>query len=126
VPDLLADLLNGQVGLDQEASCLGHAALEDPLLHGAAGLAPDRGREVGRRQVHRRGYVPERDALVVAGLDEFEDVGEQGLRLEPGVADDVGRQVSRTTLARVMSAAARTASRLSSASSSCAAMSPGC
>src|SRR5215207_8734154 len=92
VADPPADLLHRQVGLDQETPCLRHAALGDPLLHCPSRLAPyDRG-EVAPRQAHRPRHVLERDALVVAILDEAEDLGEQGLVVEPEIAHDVSRQ----------------------------------
>src|SRR5918995_3143165 len=66
VADLPADLLNRQVGLDQETTRLHHAALGNPLLHRPPRLTPyDRG-EVARRQAYRPRHVLERDALAVA------------------------------------------------------------
>src|SRR5215203_6875610 len=92
VADPPANLPYREVGLDQEAPRLCHAALGDPLLHCASRLAPYDRREMTRRQAHRPRHVPERDVLAVALLYEAEDLGEQGLVLEPEIAHDVRRQ----------------------------------
>ena len=52
--DPTADLLNRQVGLDQEAPRLHHETLDNPLLHRAARLTPDERGEVARRQATAR------------------------------------------------------------------------
>ena len=77
------DLVEEEVGLDQETTCLCHAAFADPLLHRPPCLTPDNRGEGARRQTHCPRHVLERDALAVALLDEAEDLGEQGLVLEP-------------------------------------------
>src|ERR671921_1794242 len=84
-----ADLLNRQVRFDQETLRLHHAALGDPLLHRPPRLTSDNRGEVTRREAHRPRHVLERDALAVVLLDKAEDLGEQGLILEPEVAHDV-------------------------------------
>ena len=52
--DPSADLLNRQVGLDQEAPRLHHATLADPLLHRPSHLTADNRGEVTRRQATAR------------------------------------------------------------------------
>src|SRR5215204_3771613 len=84
-----ANLLYREVGLDQEAPRLCHAPLGDPLLHRSPRLAPEDRGEVTSRQAHRPCHVPERDGFMVAILDEAEDLGEQGLVLEPEIAHHV-------------------------------------
>src|SRR5918995_6065366 len=79
-------LLHCQVSLDQETTRLCHAALGDPLLHRPPRLTPDDRGEVAPRQAYSPRYVPERDALVVALLDKAEDLGEQGLIVEPEIS----------------------------------------
>src|SRR5215217_8966534 len=58
----------------------------------SACLAPDDRSEVASRQAHRPRHVLERDTLAVAILDEAEDLGEQGLVLEPEISHHVRRQ----------------------------------
>src|SRR5215208_8032211 len=80
-----ADLLNREVGLDQQPARLRHAAFGDPLQNRPPRLAPDDRGEVPRRETHGPWDVLERDRLVVAFLDEAEYPGDQGLILEPKV-----------------------------------------
>src|SRR5918995_4255466 len=92
VADPPADLLHCQVSLDQETTRLCHAALSDPLLHRPPRLTPDDRGEVAPREAHRTRHVPQRDALTVAILYEAEDLGEQGLVVEPEISYDICRQ----------------------------------
>src|SRR5215216_5457677 len=71
---------------------LHHTTLGNPLLHCAPRLAPENRGEVARRQAHCPRHVLERDTLAVALLDEAEDLGEQGLVLEPEISHYVRRQ----------------------------------
>src|SRR5215203_7538368 len=79
VPYPPADLLNREVGLNQQPARLRHAAFGDPLQNRPPRLAPDDRGEVPRRESHGPCDVPERDRLVVALLDEAEDPGDQRL-----------------------------------------------
>ena len=72
-----ADLADRQVGRGEQAPGLDHAALGDPLLHGAAGLPADGRGEVARGDAHRGGHVPQRQRLGVAALDDVEHLGQQ-------------------------------------------------
>src|SRR5215216_1400217 len=92
VPYPLADLLNWEVGLDQQPARLRHAPFGDPLQNRPPRLTPDDRGEVSRRESHGPCHVLERDRLVVAFLDEAEYPGDQGLILEPEVPHDVHRQ----------------------------------
>src|SRR5215216_599822 len=92
VPYPPADLLNREVGLDQQPAGLRHAAFADPLQNRAPCLAPNDRGEVSRRETHGPCDVLERDRLVVAFLDEAEYPGDEGLVLEPQVPHDVHRQ----------------------------------
>src|SRR5215218_4936539 len=85
VPHSPADLLNREVGLDQQLVRLRHAPFADPLQNCPPRLAPDDRGEVPRRESHGPCDVLERDRLVVAFLDEAEYPGDQGLVLEPKV-----------------------------------------
>src|ERR687898_579306 len=92
VADPPTDLLHCQVSLDQETTRLRHAALGDPLLHRPPRLTPDDRGEVAPRQAHRPRHVLERDGLAVVLLYKAEDLGEQGLIVEPEIPHDVHRQ----------------------------------
>src|SRR5215207_9584294 len=87
-----AHLLHRQVGLDQQLARLGHAALGDPVLHGATRLAPDDRGQVPRRQAYHPRHVLERDPPAVVFLYEAEDLGEERFVPEPEVLRNVHRQ----------------------------------
>src|SRR5215212_5226205 len=87
-----ADLLNREVGLNQQPARLRHAAFGDPLQNRPPCLAPNDCGEVPRRETHGPCDVLERDRLVVAFLDEAEYPGDEGLVLEPEVPQDVHRK----------------------------------
>src|SRR5215207_822254 len=92
VPYSPADLLDREVGIDQQPARLRHAPFADPLQNRPPRLAPDDRGEVSRREPHGPCHVLERDPLVVALLDEAEYPRDQGLVLEPQVPHNVHRQ----------------------------------
>jgi hypothetical protein len=59
VTDLTRELVDREIGLDEQAPCLCHPALLDPFLHRPAGLAADDCRQVTAREVDGRQDVAE-------------------------------------------------------------------
>src|SRR5215203_1053418 len=104
VPHSPADLLNREVGLDQQLVRLRHAPFADPLQNCPPRLAPDDRGEVPRRESHGPWDVLERDRLVVAFLDEAEYPGDEGLVLEPEVPPRRPPQASRAPRAEASGA----------------------
>src|SRR5215217_869884 len=92
VPYPPADLLNREVGLDQQPAGLRHAAFADPLQNRAPCLTPNDRGEVSRRATQGPCAVPARDRSGVAFVNEAEYPGDEGLALGPQVPHDVHGQ----------------------------------
>ena len=64
-PDPPGDLGDRKIGLGQQAAGFGHAAFDDPLLHGASGAAAHHGGQVSRRHADFARHVAQRQRLGV-------------------------------------------------------------
>jgi len=97
IADALGNDVDALGGMQQEASCLGHASGDDPLAGASPRRLPQRGRQVGRAPLHGSRHVARREGTEAVALDEAQRLDDDatpadvGVRVTSGHTFDLGQ-----------------------------------